>query len=110
MWYGVMRWHGVAWRGVAWRGVAWRGVAWRGVAWTMTYCEPYNILNISDIDECSEVNVSCHPNATCINTQGSYNCQCKDGYEGFGKKNCTGKTVFVKQNTFFLHSVISDKK
>jgi hypothetical protein len=59
-------------------------------------------LTISDIDECSEGNISCHPNATCINTQGSYNCQCKDGYKGFGKRNCTGVMLFLKQNNFFF--------
>ena len=44
----------------------------------------------SDIDECSSAN-ECHQNATCNNTKGSYNCTCKDGFEGNGK-NCTGKT------------------
>jgi hypothetical protein len=53
-------------------------------------CEPHVILNISDIDECSEGNFTCHPNATCMNTQGSYNCQCKNGYVRNGKENCTG--------------------
>jgi hypothetical protein len=72
-------------------------MVWCGM---VTYCEPYNILTILDNDECSEGNVSCHPNATCINTQGSYNCQCKDGYKGFGKKNCTGIKFFTKENIF----------
>jgi hypothetical protein len=52
-------------------------------------------LTISDIDECSEGIFSCHQNATCINTQGSYNCQCKDGYGGDGEQNCTGTIVFL---------------
>ena len=59
-----------------------------------------HILIFSDIDECSEENFTCHPNATCINTQGSYNCQCKDGFEGDGKKNCTGGKLFIKQNVY----------
>jgi hypothetical protein len=68
-----------------------------------TNFEPSNILTLSDIDECSKGNFTCHPNATCINTQGSYNCQCKDGYEGFGKKNCTGMKFFnLKNKTLFL--------
>ncbi|XP_044169431.1 uromodulin-like isoform X3 [Acropora millepora] len=41
----------------------------------------------NDIDECSSAN-ECHQNATCNNTKGSYNCTCKDGFEGDGK-NCT---------------------
>jgi hypothetical protein len=37
-------------------------------------------LIISDIDECSEENFTCHSNATCINTQGSYKCVCMVWY------------------------------
>ena len=44
------------------------------------------------IDECSIEN-DCHQNALCNNTKGSYNCTCKDGFEGDGK-NCTGKILF----------------
>ena len=54
-----------------------------------------NILRISfipDIDECSSAN-ECHQNALCNNTKGSYNCTCKDGFEGDGK-NCTGEILF----------------
>ncbi|XP_067047327.1 uromodulin-like isoform X2 [Acropora muricata] len=40
----------------------------------------------NDIDECSIEN-ECHQNATCNNTKGSYNCTCKDGFEGDGR-NC----------------------
>ncbi|CAB3978548.1 fibropellin-1-like isoform X1 [Paramuricea clavata] len=43
----------------------------------------------NDIDECSEENFTCHLNATCINTQGSYKCECKNGYVSDGKENCT---------------------
>ncbi|XP_044181701.1 nephronectin-like [Acropora millepora] len=48
----------------------------------MSLCHSY-----SDIDECSSAN-EFHQNATCNNTKGSYNCTCKDGFEGDGK-NCT---------------------
>ena len=61
----------------------------------------HNILTISDIDECSEGNFTCHPNATCINTQSSYNCQCKNGFEGDGKQNCTGIKLFMKTIDYF---------
>ena len=53
-------------------------------------------MSFSDIDECSSAN-ECHQNATCNNTKGSYNCTCKDGFEGNGK-NCTGKTVIERKN------------
>ncbi|KAL9953464.1 hypothetical protein ACROYT_G040886 [Oculina patagonica] len=40
----------------------------------------------SDIDECAEGTHSCDANAECINTKGSYNCTCKPGYLGDGRK------------------------
>ena len=46
-------------------------------------------FNISDIDECSSGNHKCDPNATCTNTEGSYQCQCNSGYTGNGY-NCAG--------------------
>lgn len=36
-----------------------------------------------DINECSGHH-RCHPNADCINTEGSYTCKCKPGYAGNG--------------------------
>ena len=53
----------------------------------------------SDIDECNAANNSCHENAWCNNTQGSFNCSCKPGYEGDGY-NCTGKILWVFSNPF----------
>ena len=39
-------------------------------------------------DECSEVYGvkmnDCHPKASCVNTQGSYNCSCNPSYIGNG--------------------------
>ena len=40
-----------------------------------------------DIDECA-VGGYCNPNAICRNTEGSYQCKCKDGFEGDGKTTC----------------------
>ena len=39
-----------------------------------------------DINECRLRKTKCSPNAQCINTKGSYNCKCQDGYEGDGEK------------------------
>ena len=42
-----------------------------------------------DIDECKTNLSSCHVNADCLNTIGSYVCRCHTGYIGDGK-NCSG--------------------
>ena len=46
-------------------------------------------LLLTDVDECKNAGV-CEDNAQCTNTEGSYNCSCKDGYRGNGV-NCSGK-------------------
>lgn len=38
---------------------------------------------ILDIDECTRETV-CHLNALCANTDGSFECTCKEGYDGNG--------------------------
>ena len=42
-----------------------------------------------DINECDEI-MPCDGNATCMNTKGSYNCTCLEGFSGNGTV-CTGK-------------------
>ena len=48
----------------------------------------YCVRSLSDVDECSEVHFfkmnKCHPNASCTNTQGSYNCSCNPTFIGDG--------------------------
>nr|XP_026692192.1 zonadhesin-like isoform X3 [Ciona intestinalis] len=41
-----------------------------------------------DIDECALGTHSCHPQAECINTRGSYQCKCKAGYEYHADFTC----------------------
>ena len=48
------------------------------------YSKTFNLI-ISDIDECSQGSHGCHANATCNNTQGSYNCTYLGEYVGSGK-------------------------
>uniref|UniRef100_A0AC34Q6P6 Uncharacterized protein n=1 Tax=Panagrolaimus sp. JU765 TaxID=591449 RepID=A0AC34Q6P6_9BILA len=38
-----------------------------------------------DIDECKMGTSSCHPFANCINRDGTYDCQCREGYVGNGR-------------------------
>lgn len=42
------------------------------------------------MDECSLDENICHPNATCKNIIGSYECHCLSGFDGDGFNNCTG--------------------
>jgi len=44
-----------------------------------------------DIDECSADASPCDENADCTNTDGSYSCNCKQGFDGDGEV-CEGKT------------------
>ena len=44
------------------------------------------IISILDIDECESLDSNnCDVNAMCTNTEGSYVCRCKRGYEGDGR-------------------------
>ena len=54
------------------------------------YVKPYKSL--PDIEECKDNTDDCHVDALCENTEGSYNCTCRLGYEGDGF-NCSGKDV-----------------
>lgn len=48
-----------------------------------------NLCNISDINECHHNTSTCHSNAECSNSIGSYNCNCDTGFIGNGM-NCKG--------------------
>ena len=43
-----------------------------------------NVWSLLDIDECTEGSHSCHNDASCKNTAGSYVCTCNSGYLGDG--------------------------
>ena len=41
-----------------------------------------------DIDECADGSHRCNSSASCINTDGSFNCTCDNGYGGDGFNCC----------------------
>jgi len=41
-----------------------------------------------DVNECSDYTHECPRNADCSNTQGSYTCECSDGFAGDGNTDC----------------------
>ena len=55
----------------------------------MEYAYALFIL-LLDMDECSTGQYSCNALASCVNTIGSYYCECPAGYQGRGKVVCTG--------------------
>ena len=52
------------------------------------------IISFTDINECSDD--PCDSNADCMNTEGSFLCQCQNGFNGDGFA-CTGKHLFYIQ-------------
>ena len=55
--------------------------------------------SFADLDECQTGTHDCDVNAQCVNTIGSYNCTCLQGYSGDGLK-CYGMDVL--QLIFFF--------
>lgn len=64
--------------------------------WTLTQDSYYHLwycvwYYIPDKDECTTN--PCQNGATCVNTEGSYDCQCLPGFEGDGCGNGNGFIV-----------------
>ncbi|XP_015753502.1 PREDICTED: uncharacterized protein LOC107333242 isoform X1 [Acropora digitifera] len=62
----------------------------------------------SDFDECSSEN-ECHTNATCTNTNGSYNCTCKRGFQGDGR-NCNDTDECSYENECHVNATCQNTK
>ena len=43
-----------------------------------------------DINECSEGSSNCTIDSICVNTEGSYDCVCSEGYSGDGRQDGDG--------------------
>ena len=48
--------------------------------------------SLTDINECENATEICDGNATCSDTQGSYECMCNSGYSGDGL-SCTSEYI-----------------
>ena len=59
--------------------------------------------NFSDIDECIDNGHTCDEKAICTDNDGSYTCQCIDGYSGNGDEgNCASKTQHFRKASYSL--------
>ena len=71
-------------------------------------------LNCMDKNECI-LGHTCHNDATCTNTDGSFTCSCKIGYEGDGqtcraKNECSGRVENVTYRFLaFFSTLCSDQ-
>ena len=48
-----------------------------------------------DVDECEVGTAICDPNSDCVDTEGSYDCNCRAGYTGDGRLSCMGMFCLV---------------
>ena len=62
-------------------------------------------LSFSDVDECSSGGNNCDDNAQCLNTEGSFACNCSKGFEGNGTV-CYGRTNVLKENVYYDESYL----
>ena len=54
----------------------------------------------ADINECEQDPYPCHESALCYNTDGSFYCECQEGFTGDGLTACTGKFLLHSQSHF----------
>lgn len=49
----------------------------------------FYLFSFKDLNECETHQDDCGQHATCVNTDGSFDCECADGYDGDGR-SCEG--------------------
>lgn len=59
-----------------------------------------------DVDECLLGLHECHPNASCLNNHGSYECNCPRGFTGNGRISCERTYVIEPMDTFRSPSLV----
>ena len=57
-----------------------------------TQCRYFNYYNNADINECKTGANECDEDAECSNTDGGYECECRDGFTGNGS-HCDGMVL-----------------
>jgi len=48
-------------------------------------------VRFTDVDECATGSAGCDSDAECANTDGSFACECNDGFEDNGEGGCAGE-------------------
>lgn len=63
---------------------------------------PSDVSHSADIDECARRTDDCGANSDCINTDGSFECVCRTGFEKIsGTEVCRGVQVYQDLKTGF---------
>ena len=57
----------------------------------LIHCNRLQFALVADLNECEHEDI-CHPHAECINTNGSFYCNCNPGFEGDGY-HCSSKST-----------------
>ena len=58
------------------------------------------MIYLTDVDECLEEKDEC--DQTCVNTDGSYYCTCKLGFQRYNNSKCRGESWDMKHNPTFI--------
>lgn len=74
---------------------------------SLLFMYQYYFLCAADIDECRTGDNKCHSDANCLNSIGSYTCQCKPGYQGSGVI-CKCKYMYFYNSC--VNADVKDKK
>lgn len=73
---------------------------WNNLFSLFSFCYCFS-HGFSDINECTSGANTCDENAECINTVGSFVCQCLTGFSGDGT-TCGGMSLSSLGQTFFM--------
>ena len=61
----------------------------------MLYVMTIVLLCNTAINECETGAASCAPDATCIDTIGSFECVCNEGFQGDGRIECLSEYIYT---------------